>query len=225
MDKEDIKALNRARVTAGWSYLGAIVPLVGWILGAISLSNLGSIDTPDTSKAKKRVAAVKKLAVGGIVLSTVIALLYGGLTAWNIQTNNKQQQQAALAKANADEQTCEQQIIQTNNKVFALNAKYPSGNALSGFDNSSNPSDCKKGADVALSKAKTSYESAVTSAQQRCLAAANDSYNSYLKINSVSTTTGADGQPVYRMPQANWDYINKVLQQDKDNCNQQFPTT
>jgi hypothetical protein len=109
MDKEDVRKLHSARITAGWSYIGALVPIVGWILGGISLSTLKAIDEPKTDKAKSRLLNVKKLAIGGIVLSTIIALLYGGLTAWSIQSTHKDQiaaqtaQQQAAYKRNLDQ--------------------------------------------------------------------------------------------------------------------------
>lgn len=220
MDQEDLKALNRARVTAGWSYLGVLVPLVGWILGVISLSNLGGIDTNITEKAKRRVKAVKNLAVGGIVLSSVVAVLFGSLTVWGAYVGNKEQKQAQQAKLQADEQSCEQQVIQISNKIYALNAEYTT-DATHAFDNSLNPTDeCKKGTSVALADAQTNYNNALSATKQRCFNAANDTYNKYLQLNGVYTGKDSSGQPVYRMSQVNWDYVDKQLQQNKDNCNQ-----
>ena len=76
MDIEDRNTLNRARVAAGWSYLGLILPLIGWILGLISLSNLSSIDSKDTRKFERSIKFVKNMAIGGIVLSTAVFLMY-----------------------------------------------------------------------------------------------------------------------------------------------------
>ena len=228
MDREDRNSLNRARVTAGWSYLGSLVPIVGLILGAISLSNLGAIDKPDTSKARKRINSVKKLAVGGIVLSILVGLLYGGLTAWNIQASNKQQIRAQQVKANQDEQGCAQQIIGLNNKINTLNTKFPaqySEQFENLFNTNSSANDCKSGTEAAITKAKSNYDSAMFNAKTRCLKEAQETYTQYLKINETRTSTDANGQIIYYMPQTNWDYVNKVLQQDKDSCNQQYATT
>ena len=91
MDKEDIRTLRSGRTTACWSYVGALIPIIGWILGGISLSTLNSIDEPKTDLAKIKISKAKKLAVGGIILSTVVALFYGGATILVAQSNHKAQ--------------------------------------------------------------------------------------------------------------------------------------
>lgn len=219
MDKDDLESLDRARVTAAWSYLGALVPIVGWILGAISLSNLSSIERPKTAKYARRIQSVRRLAWGGIALSILIACLYGFVVYQRGNENESVQNKVQAAELD----TCRQKIVQTTNKIYALYDQYPGSDPLAGLKNGVNPDTCNSGSSAALAGAETSYENAVRAANTRCLNAANDKYNNYLKNNATSTSTGSDGQVLYRMPQTYWDYINKINQQDKDSCNQTFP--
>ncbi|HSX35363.1 MAG TPA: hypothetical protein VLH84_00340 [Patescibacteria group bacterium] len=223
MDKEDIKALNSARVTAGWSYLGAIVPLVGWILAGISLSHLGSIEA-ETSKAKRRIKSVKKLAFGGIVLSTIVALLYGSGAYLNARHNN---QLAVQAKANAIK-SCEAQVVSINNRIFSVNTKYQAANAsiLDSFQNEGNTSDCKKNTSSAVSTAQAGYNTAVNAANARCISAATDAFNNTEKINAISTTTDSSGQTIYHFSTvAILTQMQEQFNTDKANCNSQFPSS
>lgn len=56
-----------------------------------------------------------------------------------------------------------------------------------------------------------------------CVSLANTSYWDYVKINATRTTTGADGQPVYYMPQSNWDFADKQKQESLNNCYKEYP--
>src|SRR5581483_10290304 len=227
MDREDLNALNRARVTAGWSYLGAIIPLFGWILGAISLSNLGSIESPESTKAQRRIQSVKRMAFGGILLSTIVALLYGGGTYLNIRHNNQVDKAAAAAKVAAAEKSCEDYVISINNKIFTLNGKYPpSGNAFANtFSFTTDSSSCKKDADGTRAKADSNLASAETAAGARCQSAAQDAYNNNLKLNGTPTgAKDANGQPVYSLSQANSARIQEQYQSDQNSCKTEFPS-
>lgn len=226
MDKEDVRALNRARVMAGWSYLGIIVPLLGWILGGISLSNLSSIETPDMTKAKRRIKSVKKMALGGIVLSTVLALAYSGATFASIRYNDQLHKQALQAKLASDEKGCEEQVIAFNNKILGLNSQYTSllqSPFSISFDNLSNAQSCKKNTTNAISEAKTNYKDAIAAANKRCLAVADDTYNNNLKINAISSYKDASGQIIYSLSQASSARVQQSYQNDKDTCNAQLP--
>lgn len=225
MDKEDLKTLNRARVTAGWSYLGALIPIVGLILGIISLSNLGSIEDTDSPKISRRIKSVKKLAVGGIMLSVIIGVLYGVATAYTVQHNSNAQLQMVQAKASDEERSCEQQIIAINNKANDLNQRYTTaknGPAPYLGEFATNPDKCKSGTASAVSTATTSYQSDVMATKARCLEVANETYNHNLQINAVSQTTDSNGQILYRLTQADTIRIPKLYEQDKDACNVAF---
>ncbi len=56
-----------------------------------------------------------------------------------------------------------------------------------------------------------------------CLSRADTAYEDYLKINSTSTYTDANGQTIYNMPQSNWNFADKQKQEAYDNCYKQFP--
>lgn len=105
MDKENAKAVNRARVTASWSYLGLVVPLVGWILGANSLSNLSSIDVKYADNNKRTIKSVKKMAIGGILLSTAVFLTYIGVF-YNHRQSVQKDDKSIIQKTVENERQC-----------------------------------------------------------------------------------------------------------------------
>ena len=105
MDKENAKAVNRARVTASWSYLGLVVPLVGWILGANSLSNLSSIDVKYANNNKRTIKSVKKMAIGGILLSTAVFLTYIGVF-YNHRLSIQKDDKSIIQKTVENERQC-----------------------------------------------------------------------------------------------------------------------
>lgn len=98
MDAEDIQDLRRARTLAGWAYLGLVIPIVGWILGGMSLSASKYIE-PKTIKARKRVESVQALAWGSILLSIVAFASYIGVGVLSARAADKHEQQLMHQKA------------------------------------------------------------------------------------------------------------------------------
>ena len=77
MDKAEIvqlefnqKDVRKAQSYAGWSYIGLVIPLVGWILAGLSLSLLK--DLPKDGELARRAKRVRETADISIVLSTII---------------------------------------------------------------------------------------------------------------------------------------------------------
>ena len=130
MNEHDIHDLRKARSLAGWSYLGILIPLLGWILGAISLSTSKYLE-PKTIKAENRVQSVRHLAWGAIVVSTIVFAIYVGL---GILTMHTAKQEAARVQ----EEQAKQQQAQNNAEAQAKTAEFMRqtnlSNCLNGVD-------------------------------------------------------------------------------------------
>ncbi len=221
MDKEDIAALNRARVTAGWSYLGALIPLIGFILGGISLSNLSAIESPISEKALRRIRGVRKMAYGGLSLSFAVAVIYGSTTYITINNNNKALAEEAKNKLARDISECKEKIRNLNSKIHEYNSQFttPKNVAYASFsDNITGEVECEKDNAGAISSAKAAYNRALTAVNTRCLDSADQNNERLLIANATSTRKDANGQTIYTSSQANMDRIQQIYQSDKDSC-------
>ncbi|MGB4768121.1 MAG: hypothetical protein WBP22_02580 [Candidatus Saccharimonas sp.] len=225
MDKEDVAALNRARNTGGWSYLGAIIPLVGLILGIISLSNIASIEPPeDSKKAIRRIRGVRRLALGGIALSIGFMLLYGGATFFTITHNNKIAAQETKAKLEASIKSCKDEIYANNSKIFTLYGSYPAptDSVIAGFDKTIDEKECTTNPTKAMAASDAAIQSGKTAASNRCLETARQDYNHTLEINAVSVTKDASGNNIYHMSSENLQRIEDSYTSKKNSCNIEF---
>lgn len=127
MDKHDIQELQRARSLAGWSYAGIFIPILGWILGAMSLSALKHIE-PKTPKAAQRIRSVKNLAEGGLCLTSMVVVLWIAVGVWvghqyqeEAERQRVEQQQQEKADENAAIQREVEAQTQRYNRQVELN--------------------------------------------------------------------------------------------------------
>lgn len=60
------------------------------------------------------------------------------------------------------------------------------------------------------------------SAREDCLTKADDYYWEWIKLNGTEVKN-EDDRISYRMPQNNWDYIDKKTQEAKELCLKQYP--
>jgi len=221
MNKEDRKILNSARVSGSWSYIGVLIPIVGWILGTISLSGLKSIDYPKNKKQKSNYETIKRIAIGGIIVSTISATTYGLIVYNNLNSNSKKE----LLEASTSEKSCEEQIIAYNNNVIILNSKYtkPKTRPVPSFDeNITNIDGCKRNINSAILTAKTNYNRALNATNERCIDQAEQNYNKSLRMNANSSHLDSSGQTIYNLSQSNISRIQQQYQSEKDSCVAEF---
>ncbi len=57
---------------------------------------------------------------------------------------------------------------------------------------------------------------------KQCLDNANSTYTEYLQANATDVKTDANGKKFYRLNQPDTDYVQKKLEQDKNDCYKQF---
>lgn len=115
MDSEDRRIYNNAKILAGLSYLGIILPLAGWILGGISCSLINSINEPKTLLNQGRLQHVKNVATGGIIISTLIAVGIGLLVS-SAYHHSQQPQDNQTASSN-----CFNQAVKGRDAYIARN--------------------------------------------------------------------------------------------------------
>lgn len=72
--REYVHDVRKAQSLAAWSYVGLIIPLLGWILAGISLSLTKSI--PDVGNLGERTQRVRSNAHVSITLSVIITLIW-----------------------------------------------------------------------------------------------------------------------------------------------------
>lgn len=162
------KELNKALNLGIIGLVGAIIPIIGLILGFISLATALSVGEPHAkTKAKKTTVII--VASFAIVLSLLAGL---GYYAFYHQKQIDTQKQAEQSQK-ATEQAAQQ---------------------------------------------KSSQEAAAKAALNLCLSQADDAYTQYLQVNSTRTTTDANGEKIYYLQQAQWDYVNGKRTTDKDEC-------
>jgi hypothetical protein len=138
--REDYLDARRAQSLAGWSYVGLVIPLIGWILAGMSLST--SKDLPREGKIGKRRQSARSNATLSILLSVVVAFIWVVAIA---NTSSSAKQQKALQTTQAAQQqtqdasqsaiqACEDQAHRQWDQQVALAEGTP-GNAYS-FDKS-----------------------------------------------------------------------------------------
>jgi hypothetical protein len=170
-------------------------------------------------KAKKRIKAVRKLAYGGIILSTLLALVYGGVTYFSIYVQQKNIQEQEIANIDL----CKDEVLSLQNKAYAANNQYSKElTAEELFQTGANQDNCEKNTEKAINEARFGLNEALNRAQLRCISAAQDVYNNFVKNNHTGTSRGEDGEVLYQMPEAQWDYVDNKLKSDKDICQQEF---
>lgn len=119
MDEHDIQDLRKARSLAGWSYLGIILPLLGWILAGISLATSKHLE-PKTTKAERRVRSVRRSAIWGMVISTVMFILYASLGVWTSYNNNREIKEQVKQQAQQAEQAANVERINAQSRQLLL---------------------------------------------------------------------------------------------------------
>lgn len=72
----------RARALARWSYIGILVPVLGWVLGGLSRSIIRSLPQPKKQATTDRFKSVYGLALGGIVVSVFAVFLWVATSFW-----------------------------------------------------------------------------------------------------------------------------------------------
>lgn len=82
---------------AGWSFVGIIIPIVGWIMGGMSLSKLKYYSAQDSAE-QIQVNNIRSEATWGIILSTISFVIMVSLP---IYSNYKETQLEKL-KANSN---------------------------------------------------------------------------------------------------------------------------
>lgn len=81
MDRTDKQLLHKARSLAGWSFLGIGMPIIGFILGGMSISTLNSIDLL-SGRSKAMTKPVRKIAWTGIIVSLISLIATIGVAVW-----------------------------------------------------------------------------------------------------------------------------------------------
>lgn len=106
MDKTNLRDFYRARSLARWSYVGILVPLIGIILGAMSLSASKHIETKER-RAAQRVDDVRRVASWGIALSVAVIVAggwWGYVYATNVEKANQQAIEQQQREADYEDQ-------------------------------------------------------------------------------------------------------------------------
>jgi len=107
---------NKAVSLASWSYIGLIVPLIGWILAGYSLSLSSGL--PRIGIIGRKVRSARRNAGISIVLSILIVIFWTGIYVFGVREAHKQdlQKEQAQQQAQKDQeqsQQFQQQIKQT----------------------------------------------------------------------------------------------------------------
>jgi uncharacterized membrane protein len=137
---EDLLDARKAQSLAAWSYVGLVIPLLGWILAGMSLS--ASAGLPENGKLGRKRERARMSAKLSIFLSLIAALIYVAII---IHANSVRSQQNAAQAAQAvqqqqqdaaqtDVQSCIDQAHQQWDSEIAIAEGTP-GNAAS-FDQS-----------------------------------------------------------------------------------------
>lgn len=87
--REQAHDVRKAQSLAIWSYVGLIIPLLGWILAGISISLSKSI--PDTGKLGERAKKARTTAKISIIVSVLIILAWGMIIYLSVQGTSQQQ--------------------------------------------------------------------------------------------------------------------------------------
>jgi hypothetical protein len=82
-DEREVKRmLRKADTLAHWAMIGIIVPLVGWILGAIATSKIRAVREDYLNDSKtladkygERASHIRRIARTGVILSIVVSVL------------------------------------------------------------------------------------------------------------------------------------------------------
>lgn len=111
--KEDRIDLRKAQNMAAWSYVGLVIPILGWILAGISLSL--SKDLPQEGKLGERRKNARSNAIVSIILSIGVAIIW---VAVSVNANNAAKQQQALQAAHTAQQQAVQDCINKAHQFF-----------------------------------------------------------------------------------------------------------
>jgi hypothetical protein len=107
---EDFLDARRAQTLAGWSYIGIVIPLVGWILAGMSLSV--SKDLPTNGKIGKRRRSARSNATLSILLSVVASFIWIGVIDNAASSSKQQQSQQAVQSTPAQTVDNQQAALQ-----------------------------------------------------------------------------------------------------------------
>jgi hypothetical protein len=107
--REYLHDTRKAQSLASWSYIGILIPLVGIILGIMSLSLSKTI--PDIGKLGERVDRSRDKAHAGLALSIFVAIIWGCFTAYLVlhspqQSQASQQTNTSQSSADTSLNTC-----------------------------------------------------------------------------------------------------------------------
>lgn len=85
LDRHD---LRRADSLASWSFIGLVVPLIGWILAGLSKSTLRRIEGDD-ERTQREVTRINKKASISILISVFVVIAYVAFYAWVYKENER----------------------------------------------------------------------------------------------------------------------------------------
>lgn len=124
MDKHDKYQLAKANTLANWSFVGLIVPLIGWILAAISSSTLKRLRYLGnmTTTLEERIREVRIKLRWSVWLSLLVIALWTTLSVWATEQHNSNSaiqlqaaQKSCLASASQQNRT----YIDNNKEQYA----------------------------------------------------------------------------------------------------------
>ncbi|MBX7268812.1 hypothetical protein KIF24_24185 [Micromonospora sp. Llam7] len=75
MDKHDRRELERADSLANWSFVGILVPIVGWVLAGLSNSTVKRLPVPTSENDVAKLRSVNSKIVASVATSVSIVVL------------------------------------------------------------------------------------------------------------------------------------------------------
>lgn len=114
--------LRRAKSLASWSFVGVLAPIVGVILGFMSRSTLNELK-PTSSDDVKNINKIRNLANWGLVVSTIVFVLYfaGGMWAYNVaKTAQEEERQRTATELRQQQEAAEQAQTGEETRRFLL---------------------------------------------------------------------------------------------------------
>ncbi len=96
------KDLKTAEKYSNWSFVGIIIPLVGWIFGSFSIKMMNTLPTPTNVMSRAYFRGIKSKAWWGIILSTLSFALAIGLKGYTAYQSNQSEMQQEQVQTQQD---------------------------------------------------------------------------------------------------------------------------